>query len=71
MSDCLSVHHEPPVPATVHGIFQSPYNPINNSDDVWYCDHCAEVGQMLRLFTPDDAGPEQELADDYERNDHQ
>jgi hypothetical protein len=67
---CVSNIHLPPAGATVHGTYV-------NGGDVWYCDTCAETASALGLFTPRHVrvpaqhAPEQELADDYERNDHQ
>lgn len=57
MSDCPSDYHETPVPGTVHGMWRSPYNSVNDGP-VTYCGLCASTGQALGMFTPSTEDPE-------------
>lgn len=43
---CVSNVHDPPVPATSHGIYA-------NGQDVRYCEACATTGESLSLFARD------------------
>jgi len=53
MNCASNIHDDAPVPATTHGSFGHPSNPDSRDDDVWYCDRCAEMGVMLRLYKPE------------------
>lgn len=53
---CPSIDHgDEVVPATVSGKFVNRYNPAMNKRTS-YCEECARLLRMVRLFEPDDLG---------------
>ena len=50
---CISNIHAEDVPATVRGTWLESLSQ-HTIPGIWYCEECAQTGEMLRLFTRDE-----------------